>query len=461
MPEGRLEAHAGAAHGPSPPQPRADPAREKFLPVTKAALIDRLTARERWPDGDFKEARRFIRHLDYWRRHSYAVKLIEMEASYEPFSPDSDLLHTRALTPEERLHLQKRLVQQVADLLVQANFTRVDPANVQFILTKDSAYGLDLEVDLDAFEEILICYRGATTISERRRDVRKAYMRWREVRVPVFQRMCLLFKLKPFERRVGELMRARGIARREAEKVVRQLRGRLPPTVTSDHIYIKLFKNMPRTDVEMIFPNTKVRFRLFDKVKFGVTAGSGFGMGVFGTAGKLALLSNPYTLIGTIAGLGGIALRQASNFLNQRTRYLVVLAQNLYFHAMADNRGVMTLLADRAAEEDVKEEMLLYSVLAKERVDIGDLEAVDRAIEQFLKHTFGLDVDFDLADALARLKAEGIVTERPDGMLETLAPRAAAQVIDRLWDACLDDLPDAVVEAGKEIDRLVPRPAAE
>ena len=41
---------------------------------------------------------------------------------------------------------------------------------------------------------------------------------------------------------------------------------------------------MPRSDVEMIFPNTKVRFRLFDKIKFGVTAGSGLGMGVVGTA---------------------------------------------------------------------------------------------------------------------------------------------------------------------------------
>src|SRR5574341_1370874 len=75
-------------------------------------------------------------------------------------------------------------------------------------------------------------------------------------------------------------------------------------TGTSDYIYIKLFKNMPRSDVEMIFPNTK----------FGVSAGGGVGMGVFGTVSKLAMLSNPYTLAGAVAGLGGIALRQATNF---------------------------------------------------------------------------------------------------------------------------------------------------
>jgi hypothetical protein len=426
--------------------------REKFLPVTRHALMDRLTAANLWPNGDAVQARRFLRYLDYWRRHSYAVKLLDLEQTYEPFSPDSDLLKTRTFSAEERAIMQKRLVQQMADLLQQGNFTRVDPSNVHFILTKDSAYGLDLEVDLEAFEEIQIYYRGATTITERRRDVRKAYMRWREVKIPVFQRMFLLFKLKPFDVRVREVMAERKIEQKEAEKFVRHLRGLLPVTVTSDYVYIKLFKNMPRSDVEMIFPNTKVRFRLFDKVKFGVSAGSGVGMGVVGTVGKLAMLSNPYTLAAAVAGFGGIALRQATNFLNQRTRYMVVLAQNLYFHAMADNRGVMTLLADRAAEEDIKEEMLLYSVLAKERVNIANLRHVDEAIEQYLATTFGIDVDFDVDDALARLKQEGIVTELPDGTLETLPPHEAALHIDKLWDACLDNLPDTVVEEGKEIE---------
>jgi hypothetical protein len=130
---------------------------------------------------------------------------------------------------------------------------------------------------------------------------------------------------------------------------------------------------------------------------------------------------------------------------------MVVLAQNLYFHAMADNRGVMTLLADRAAEEDIKEEMLLYSVLAKERVNVADIAQVDEAIEQYLKDTFGIDVDFDVEDALGRLKQEGVVAERPDGTLEALPPREAAVHIDKLWDACLDNLPDTVVEEGREI----------
>jgi hypothetical protein len=168
------------------------------------------------------------------------------------------------------------------------------------------------------------------------------------------------------------------------------------------------------------------------------------------------MLSNPYTLAAAVAGFGGIALRQATNFLNQRTRYMVVLAQNLYFHAMADNRGVMTLLADRAAEEDIKEEMLLYSVLAKERVNIATLRHVDEAIEQYLATTFGIDVDFDVDDALARLKQEGIVTELPDGTLETLPP-SRGRLAHRQALGCLPRQPARHGRRGGAGDRGRPR----
>ena len=445
---------ATSAEAPGKPQ------REKFLPITRHALLDRLTQPKSWPAGEATEARRLMRYLDYWRRHSYAANLLELEQLYEPFSPDSDLLTTRTFAPQEKRRMQKQVVEQMRHFLMQANFEHVDPSNVEIILTKESYYGLDLQVDLAAFEEILIFYRGATTMIERRRTAKRLFLWHEEVKVPVFQRLFLLFKLKPFEVRVREVMQERKLERKDAEKLVKRTRGLLPESVKSDFIYMKLFKNIPRTDIEMIFPNTKVQFRLFDKIKFGVTAGSGLGMGVVGTVGKIALIStNPLALLGALAGLGGVAMRQASNFINQRNRYMIVMAQNLYFHAVADNRGVMTLLADRAAEEDVKEEMLLYCALAKEPVHVRDLKAVDEAIEAYIKDTFDLDVDFDIADALSRLKQDGLVSELPDGTLRALPPGAAAKQIDKLWDACLDQLPDPP-PAGHEFDGATGGPAA-
>lgn len=435
--------------------PDATRPRERFIPVTSYALIDRLTVPHTWPPGQARLARRFFRYLDYWRRQQHQVALSNLLQAYESFSPDSDLLVTRTFTDEERTILQKRVVREVEAILTQANYVRIDPTDVEMILTKDSTYGLDLHVDFTAFEEILIYYRGATNRRDQRRRLAK-FMRKEEFDVPIFQRLFLLFKLKPFETRVLEVMKEQRLPRRDAERIVRATRAMIPDTVKETNIYLKLFKNIPRNDVEMVFPNTRVRFRLFDKLRLGLTASGGLGMGAVGAAGKLAVAAtNPIVAATAVLGLGGVAFRQAMSFLNQKQRYMVVMAQNLYFHSMADNRGVLIKLADRAAEEDVKEEMLLYSVLAKERAKRSDLPAIDAAIEQYLSASFGVTVDFDLDDALGRLIADGIVTEQPDGTLVTLDPHAAAQHLDAQWDVFLDNLPDATDDEGQEVESLV------
>ena len=108
--------------------------------------------------------------------------------------------------------------------------------------------------------------------------------------------------------------------------------------------------------------------------------------------------------------------------------------------------------ADRAAEEDIKEEMLLYCVLAKERVHVDELPDVDRAIEQYLANTFGINVNFDLDDAMERLKADHLVTIGADGFIVTLVPQEAAGKIDEMWDVYLDHLPDPAAAEGHEMD---------
>lgn len=430
---------------------RLTDSREKFLPLTRHALIDRLTAPNLWPAGQAAEARRFFRYLDFWRHQLYVARLLELEQTYEPFSPDSDLLITRKFTGGERIAMQAQFVEQVRTLLINANFTEIHPSQVE-ILAQGSFYGLDLQVDMSIFDEVAIFYRGSTTRTETRRHVKQLYLSKQTFDLPVFTRLCVLFKLKPFDVRVAEVMAQLKCERRTAEKLVTKLRRSLPPSINSDYIYLKLFKNIPHSDLEMIFPNTEIKFRFADKLKFGVTASGGVGMGVAGVVSKLAVAATPFGMAGAAVAFGGVAARQIANFIGQRNKYLMKMAQNLYFHAMADNRGVLTLLADRAAEEDVKEEFLLYSVLAKEPATIRDLDEIDAAIERYLKQTFGIDANYDIDDALKRLIDDGIVRQLPDGTLDTLSPAAAAKHIDVLWDAYLDNLPDTDARSGQEFD---------
>lgn len=433
-------------------KPESERPRERFIPVTRFALLDRLTSPTAWPNGQAQEARRFFRYLDHWRRQQYTAELHELEETYEPFSPDSDLLMTRAFTPDERAVMQQRILRGMERILQQANYVQIQHSDVAQILTQDSAYGLDLHVDLCAFDELLLFYRGASSRRNHRRRWNKFYLR-EEFDVPIFQRLFLLFKVKPFEKHVREVMQTQQLNRRDAEKFVKKARETIPSEVKESCVYMKLFKNIPRSDIEMVFPNTRVRFRFYDKLRLSATAGGGLTLGTVSAAGKIAMLaSNPVAAATALFGLGGIAFRQTMNFMNQKQRYMVVMAQNLYFHAMADNRGVMLKLAARAAEEDIKEEMLLYSVLAKEDAYMQDIEAIDAAIEQYLASSFGVSVDFDISDALERLTADGLVVEQPDGRLLTMPPAEAALHIDKKWDLFLDELPDPVSAEGMEFE---------
>ncbi len=422
--------------------------REKFIPVTRFALMERLTQPQAWRAGEANAARRFFTYIDYWRHQRYNVRLLDLEQTYEAFSPDSDFLLTRKYTPSERATMQRRIVAGMTEILEQANYEQIDPNRVEIILTKESHYGLDLHVDFSVFDECLIFYRGASSTTDQRRPWRKFY-RKEEFEVPVFQRLFLLFKLKPIEQSVQDEMVKQNLTHEEATKKIKKIRRMLPKEVKEQNIYMKLFKNIPRSDVEMVFPNTVVKFRLFDKIKLGVTSAGGLGMSIAGGLGKLALiLTNPILALGALGGIGAVIFRQIMSFFNQKQRYMVTMAQNLYFHSLADNHGVMIKLADRAAEEDVKEEILLYSVLCKEPARRSDLKAIDSAIEHYLKASFGVDVDFDVHDALGRLLEDGIVTEGEDGLLYTLPPTEAAKHIDTKWDLLLDELPDqpSVVE---------------
>src|SRR6185312_14924800 len=205
--------------------------RERFIPVTRFALLDRLTKPYLWPAGQATEARRFFRYLDYWRQQQYFAVLLDLEQTYETFSPDSDLLMTRSFSDADRETLKHRVLEGVESLLQRANYERIDPTHVEMILTHDSHYGLDLNVDMKAFENIVIYYRGASNQKYERRNIRK-FLRKEEFDVPIFQRLFIMFKLKPFDTRVEELMRERKCSRDTAQKLVERARHHMPPGIS-------------------------------------------------------------------------------------------------------------------------------------------------------------------------------------------------------------------------------------
>ena len=416
--------------------------KERFIPVTRAALLDRILKTEREAGGDSTLLRRAFGHLSVWRNHTYRQRLNELKDCYLPFSPDRDTIRVLQFGDEERDAKQKCLVKSVVKLLERANYEHITLEDLNNILNSFSPHGLSLSVDIEEYEELLLYRRGADMNTVKRGNLFARLLGRNEVKVPIYKRLFMLLKLKPQEERLREIMVREGVNRAKAEKILARNRANIPGGRSGDYIYLKVFKNIPQTDLQMMFPNTDVRLKLFDKMKLGATAGGGVIGGVAGSATKLtatAILANPLAAAAAVAGLAGVVYRQVTEFVSKRNKYMLQLAQRLYFHSLADNRGVLTLLIDRAGEEDVKEEMLLYYFLAMRPTLQRELDELKRQIEQYLSDHFAIFINFDLDDALGRLTRDGLVYSDNDGRLRSLAPGESCIQLQRLWEASLEE----------------------
>jgi len=133
-----------------------------------------------------------------------------------------------------------------------------------------------------------------------------------------------------------------------------------------------------------------------------------------------------------------VFFRQVMNFFNTRNKYMMQLAQNLYFQSLSNNRGALTLLIDRAEEEDIKEDILLYSLLLKAKVYRHEIDDAKEAIEQFLLKEFDVKVGYDMPDAISRLSRDGLLREMPDGELRALPLPEALNYLRERWSDALD-----------------------
>jgi uncharacterized protein DUF3754 len=439
----RFPAGGPGREAPSPPKAEAAreplaPRSEHFIPITRHGLRAKLIGMLTEDGGDERAWDRALDCLAAWRHQFYRKLLLDLIEDYLPFSPDSDTASLIELDAAGQARARAEFIAGVERLLVQANYVRLDQDDLQRILIERSPHGLSLKVDLSDFDDLLLYFRGTAVEVQEERNPWRLYLTKDRCEVPVFQRLFLLLKLKPAELRGAEIAAATGIDQARAVRIARKRRDHLPTGVSSGKIYVKVFKRIPQVDLEMLFPNTRISFRPFDKLKLCVTAGGGTAAGVAGTATKILAATNPLTLAVALAGLSAVIFRQVMGFFNTRNRYMMMLAQNLYFCSLANNHGALTLIADSAEEEDVKEDMLLYAFLARRPSHYDALADLKSAIQAFVAERCGASIDFDAEDALRRLLADGLVRSDAAGNLTAIAPEDARAHLDLLWDRLLD-----------------------
>jgi hypothetical protein len=412
-------------------------AQQAFIPVSRTDVIESLLSPDLWGTSEDRAlAADVLLKIGALRQHRSGVMLNQLSDLYDPFNPDDETVNLSRASDEERLEKRRLFNSMLKELVTSANFHELEEHELQEILNMATPEGVHVDVDFKEYDVNLIFYRGAYDAPKTKRDFRRLFLRKVGYSTPTFMRLFLAIKFKPEDVRIKELMRDHGIDEEKAQKRLKKMRRMLPPSFSTDHIYLKVFKTIPRYDVEMLFPNIRVKMKYRDKVQLGGSAVVGTAAWAMGTAAKLAVAValSPLMLVGAFAtGIGGIMYAQVRNIVVTRDRYRMQLAQSLYFQNLANNQGALALIVDDAEEEDVKEEALLYAHLLRGPIHVTQLESLREVINEFLKERFNIDISFDIRDAMERLVAQGLVLESPAGDLSAMPLREASRHLHDRW----------------------------
>jgi hypothetical protein len=387
--------------------------RENFIPIRKTDLVE-LLCRD-WPlsGHDRDHFRRFCRRLDATLHCEYHARLEQLKDAYAAFDPDADTQPLAPHGPGARDEEIERLFSQFIALLERANFKRLAPSDMKAALDKASDWGINLEVDFDVFDRLEIFVRG-DVIGQRSRRRWQRLMRLEEINLPVYQRLVVMLKLRE---RAGH-----------------------PPHIDTDSVYIKIFKDIPKVDLEMLLPGTRVKLSLVDRGKIVLPTLSGIAITAWKVLqGALTVaLASAYeslAILSLVGGTVGYGLRSFYGYLQTKQKYQLSLAESLYYQNLDNNAGSLFRLLNEAEEQEFREAVLAYYFLLVKAGETGwKREHLDDAIEEFLDAAMGLKVDFEIGDAVDKLVHFELIRHCDDGLLRAVSLREALMALDRAWN---------------------------
>lgn len=386
--------------------------REHFIPLRKADLVALLS---RESDGSAEAVEQFhqlCRLLERRLHHEFHAQLEELKENYAPFDPDADTKPLEHLTDEEHETRAASLFERFTWLLERANFRRLDREGIQSAVGAMGHWGLHLEVDFDAFQQLEVFVRGAGLDHRIRRRLRHLY-RKETIDVPLHRRLVIIFRPTV------------------------DLDGDGKPD--GDAIFIKIFKNIPCRALDMILPGTRVRMTLLDQGKILVPTFAGLSM----TLAKLlqgavlvaaAGLSSLIAYLGLAAGAIGYGTRSFYGYVRTKEKYQLSLTRSLYYQNLDNNAGVLFRLLDEAEEQEFREALLGYFFLWRSAGPEGWTEPeLDRHVEEFLRHTLQMDVDFEIGDVLVKLRRFALVEPAGEGRLRARPIDKVLATLDETW----------------------------
>jgi len=186
-------------------------------------------------------------------------------------------------------------------------------------------------------------------------------------------------------------------------------------------------------------PGSRPKMRMWDQGTIGFPLLTGLGMTGYRLAGGALLLAagaaNIFAWLGVIGGTVGYGVKSYFGYLNTRNKYQLTLTESLFFQNLDNNAGVLFHLCEDALEQECREAFLAYYFLWREAGHDGwTADQLDDRVEQFLEQAAGLKVDFEIGDAMDKLKRLRVVEQADDGRFRAAPIEQALHNLDAAWD---------------------------
>jgi len=401
--------------------------RERFIPVRKGEIVAALLAEPKLAEpGAGSEFRQFCKLVGAIFHYQHSEELERLKDAYHHFNP-----HHAGKADAASETAYADLLATLRRVLTRANFIEVTAGEMAKAAREQALFEVEVRAVTDDHRDVFFFRRGR----HRERVERREWMglKVRPLDIDVYDDVVMVATLRPEEA--------------TAEKRPGRFRPRRRHRPGS--MLIKCFRDIPSADLNTLLPDAKVIMGQRDKWMIGVPALFGgiplllklgptlavlailLGLRL-GTGGEVAgdRLQQALIVTSGLLALGGFLTHQWVKYQRQALRYQLEINGSLYFRNVSNNAGMFDAIIGAAEEQEFKEAVLVYFFLLGEPASRPEL---DRKIEAWLATGFGISVDFELDDGLAKLERLGILQDT-GGRLSVPPLPDALRRLDRIWD---------------------------
>ncbi len=426
------------------------PARDSFIPYLLDDLLEMcLSDGPLSPEegGAFREFASFFSACGNFRSHR---ELGSLDKDYAYFNPDSEM-RLAACSPQDLAAAGGRVVAAFRTVALGANYREMTREEMIKSFESMCLIKMKTAVDLDEFDQVECFVRGNDL---RTHKVRNWKLQEVKTEIEVWRRVLLLMKFKKDED-LTEI------------QLKRRRKAKLP--CQAGRIYLYQYKEVPKADLEILFPNVRVSMNLKDRIMIGVPALVAavlttlkVGIKIAFVAGVIAwvffgkqmfdfdpqngndAMKVAVTVLGLLVAFGGLVFKQYLSVKNKRITFLKEVTEHLFFRNIAMNKAVLTRIIEDAEGEDCKEALLVYYHLLIHRGAPLNRMQLDEKIQQWMSDKFNTLIDFDINGPIEKLKqftgqtnlgeSMALLTEDVDGGLHIPSLKEAGEIMDYYWD---------------------------